>query len=327
MISSLKVSAFCNIWDTENANYRKNYEPDYLIGIIRQSGNKVSNLVNEIRATTDNLVKSKLKSNLPVILWQGSFCHRSAKGYSALSSLVCIDIDHQRQEDIDVIRRTVSGWPFVYACFLSPSGDGLKVLVKTDNYDPNLYTNCYRQVEQIFISAFGIKPDSACEDISHGCYASYDPMAYHNPNPTDWHFVYNPEFDKTKLSSPNNSRGEYVAPTLTASELFMAKLNAARSPLSDEQILKILDLKFHNYPKNYEDGNRTKSIFVQARTLCLAGIEENNAIDYLKEQFIPTGLSADKVIREAKNAYSKTIDLFGTERCKYKTYSEYKKSH
>ena len=59
----------------------------------------------------------------------------------------------------------------------------------------------------------------------------------------------------------------------------------------------------------------------------MAGIEENNAIDYLKEQFISTGLNADKVIREAKNAYSKTIDLFGTERCKYKTYSEYKKSH
>lgn len=97
--------------------------------------------------------------------------------------------------------------------------------------------------------------------------------------------------------------------------------------LTDEQIITILDIRWSKFPNNYTDGHRTKSVFVQAKTLCLAGIDESKAIEYLKSKFLPTGFREEKLVYEAKRAYQKTFNLFGTERCKYKTYSEYKKSH
>ena len=107
----------------------------------------------------------------------------------------------------------------------------------------------------------------------------------------------------------------------------MAKMNKARCPLSDEQIITILDIRWSKFPDNYKDGNRTKSIFVQASTLSKAGIDESKAIDYLKTKFLPTGFRKDKLEYETQRAYQKSKHLFGSERCKYKSYDEYKIIH
>ena len=222
-------------------------------------------------------------------------------------------------------------WPFVYSFFRSPSGDGLKVVVKTDNYNIANYSNCYRQVEQLFIDTFGgigIKPDNSCEDVGRACYMSHDPNPYCNASATSWHYEYKPEFDKVSFSnSPSTNQGNYVAPVLSPSQQFMAKLNAARCPLNDEQIIEILDRKFMKYKVNYTDGHRTKSVFVQAKTLCEAGVDESKAINYLKTRFLPTGFDERKLEWEARRAYEKTGSSFGVYRGNYKSYSEYKSSH
>ena len=209
---------------------------------------------------------------------------------------------------------------------MSPSGDGLKVVVKTDNYDIANYSNCYRQVEQLFIDTFGIEPDNSCEDVGRACYMSHDPNPYCNISATSWHYEYKPEFDKVQTTQSACGSG-FAVPTLTPAEQFMAKLQAARCPLTDEQIITILDIRWSKFPNNYTDGNRTKSIFTQATILSKAGVDESKAIEYLKSKFLPTGYSEEKLVYEAKRAYQKTFNLFGTERYKYKTYSEYKKSH
>ena len=62
-----------------------------------------------------------------------------------------------------------------------------------------------------------------------------------------------------------------------------------RNPMTDEQIIKILDIRFQKFPDNYIDGNRTHSIFIQAEELCEAGIDIEKAINYLESRFLPTG--------------------------------------
>lgn len=109
---------------------------------------------------------------------------------------------HMPQHELDRIKADGNGMGCTYCCFKSPSGDGLKVIIHTDNYDIDKYSNCYRQVEQIFIDYFGIKPDKKCEDLSRACYISYDPELYHNERTFPWHFEYKPEFDK-RVNSPH----------------------------------------------------------------------------------------------------------------------------
>ena len=227
-------------------------------------------------------------------MWQGIFTQRNNNGCKSLSSLVCIDIDHQTEQDLEHIRQIIKTWPFVLAFFVSPSGDGLKVLVRTDNLSIDDYSNCYRQVEKLFTDEFGIQPDSSCEDLSHTCFISYDPDMYCNPNSQPWHYEYDSTFDKPKPSlysgSSSHSRcGNPDKPFLTV-EGFIAEMNRMRCTLTDEQIINILDIKWSKFPNNYQDGNRTKSVFIQASALCKAGIDMDKALEYLKSKFLPTGL-------------------------------------
>lgn len=85
-------------------------------------------------------------------------------------------------------------------------------------------------------------------------------------------------------------------------------------------------IRFQKFQDNYIDGNRTHSIFVQAKTMCEAGIDLEKAIDYLKTRYLPTGYNEDKLIYEVGRSYEKNADMFGMKRGEYKPYSEYKKS-
>ena len=330
-LSEIVVSTFHCICDTKDHEGRKRCTAGHVINAI-QTNEVIAKKIDYIRSIHDDKQRKAAKRELlPVVMWQGIFSERSNDGCISLSSLVCIDIDHKSEAELDMIRNTIVQWPFVYAFFRSPSGDGLKVVVKTDNCNIANYSNCYRQVEQLFIDTFGdigIKPDNSCEDVGRACYMSHDPNPYCNASATSWHYEYKPEFDKVSSSdSSSTSQGNYVAPVLSPGEMFMAKLNAARCPLNDEQIIEILDRKFMKYKVNYTDGHRTKSVFVQAKTLCEAGVDESKAINYLKTRFLPTGFDERKLEWEARRAYEKTGSSFGVYRGNYKSYSEYKSSH
>ena len=260
-------------------------------------------------------------------MWQGIFTQRNNNGCKSLSSLVCIDIDHQTEQDLEHIRQIIKTWPFVLAFFVSPSGDGLKVIIRTDNYSIDDYGNCYRQVEKLFTDAFGIQPDSRCEDLSHPCYISYDPGIYYNPNATSWHYEHKPEFDRILEQQSHQGSNDGTVLELSPYDKFMAQMNKIRCPLTDEQIINILDIKWSKFPNNYQDGHRTKSVFAQACGLCKAGIEMEKALDYLESKFLPTGFDKDKLGRAVYNAYEMNKHLFGSERSNYRSYNEYKLGH
>ena len=325
------VGVFNNIWDTDNENLTKKCNADVIMDIIATGDYGIAEKINGIRNAANKEQRDELKKHLFVITWQGVFSHKNNNGCVSLSSLVCIDIDHRTKQELDCIKQTISGWPCVLAFFMSPSGDGLKVIIRTDNYSIPDYGNCYRQVEKLFTDAFGILPDSRCEDLSHPCYISHDPDIYYNPDATSWHYEHKPEFDKPKQSSvpgasSDNSTTQPDKPFLTA-EGFIAEMNRMRCTLTDEQIIKILDIRWSKFPNNYQDGNRTKSMFVQACWLCKAGIEMDKALDYLKSKFLPTGFSEDKLEHGVYNAYEINKNLFGSERSKYRSYNEYKSGH
>ena len=325
------VGVFNNAWDTDNQNLTKKCNAKVIIDIIRTGDYGVAEKINDIRNEPRKEQRDELKKHLFVITWQGIFSYRNNSGCVSLSSLVCIDIDHQAGLDLDCIKQTISRRPYVLAFFRSPSGDGLKVIIRTDNYSIPDYGNCYRQVEKLFTDEFGIQPDSHCEDLSHPCYISHDPDIYYNPDATSLHYEYKPEFDKPKhssaiSSSSGNGTTQPDKPFLTA-EGFIAEMNRMRCTLTDEQIIKILDIRWSKFPNNYQDGNRTKSVFAQACGLCKAGIEMEKALDYLKSKFLPTGFSEDKLEHGVYNAYEMNKNLFGSARSKYRSYNEYKSGH
>ena len=333
-ILEIKVRLFENIKDISSNSFNGNNivrigDLFYCIGSGGKNG-WIKEAVQKIRPLQDKGERNKLKENLPVITWQGIFNSRTDSGIVSLSSLICIDIDHKTDDELTLIKKQLVTWNFVVAFFRSPSGDGLKVIVKTDLQQVEHYKNCYKQVEKLFLDNLGVITDQNCEPLSHGCYMSYDPDIYVNANAQDWHFQYDPAFDK-KAGPKNNSYGKdgsgglLAIQPLNSYDAFMNKLNAVKNGMTDEQIVTILDTKFSQFPQNYEDGHRTKSIFVQASMLCKAGIDEGMAVSYLAKRFTPTGYDMDKLVHETNKAYRINSCLFGSERGDYLNYNNYKR--
>ena len=326
-----KINMFNNIWDIENQDLEKNCSIEIPLLAIKTGTYGIAEKIYAIRNAVSKEERDRLKLSLFVVMWQGIFTRKNNNGCVSLSSLVCIDLDHQTEPDLDNIRRTILWWPFVLAFFRSPSGDGLKVIVSTDNYSIADYGNCYRQVEQLFIDAFGIKPDNLCEDLSHPCFISYDPDLYYNPNAQPWHYVYNSAFDRPSMpgKSTQNVTSNVNATTqpntqpLTYSQI-LAQMGIPANSITDDEIIRILDYQWIQCPQFYEDGYRTRSIYVQAHTLSKAGIHESTALEYIQRRFLPTGYNAGKLQYEVHQAYIKSPHLFGTERNKYKPYYQYK---
>lgn len=300
------------------------YSVDYLMNQIKSGS--VKSQVERLRMTIDEEHRSQIKKQLPCVLWQGIFKEKADSGVQSLSSLMSIDIDHKSPQELDSYRQRLSCEPWVFGFFISPSGDGLKVIVKTDNYDVAAYKSCYRQLEQFFCENYGIVPDSKCEPLSQGCFMSYDPNLYYNPGASDFPLVYDPVFEKqheeqqnTGISTPFEQHEQ------TKVDAFCNQLRAMSSGLSDMQIINILDRKFSRYPQNYQDGNRTRSVFLQAATLCRAGIKAEDAYEYLCSKFNLTGFLPAKVYAQVSSAYTQKQGEFGCERGKYVDYGTFKK--
>ncbi len=327
-ILSMKVTWFDSITQTKQPNQAT--IRNILYGIYSGGENGIlTDRIAAIRAEADNEKRRYLKRFLPVIMWQGSFSERSKKGLQALTGIMCIDVDHKSDSEIYRLQSVLRGTPWILAFFRSPSGDGLKILVKTNVSNTIDYENCYCQLIEYFQKELNFKVDESCLEYSKACYASYDPEIYVATHVEDFPYSYESKYaavNEPKVSIAAYTHELNVVQPLTKSETFMNTLQSQVQELSDDQIIEILDRKFSRYPNNYKDGYRTRSIYAQATILCLAGVETSLAKTYLKSKFLPTGYDYGKLEHEAGNAYRKNQDRFGSERGQYKSYRDYIKN-
>lgn len=318
---NFEISVYNNICTTKEG---KTYDAIKILQAIKNGGKdeSIKKLTNLIRENNQNKeYRNKLKKDLPVIMWQGIFSSRNNAGVQSLSSLVCIDIDQKGKDEITDLRNKLTKDPFVFAVFTSPSGDGLKIIIKTDNYEILYYKNIYKQIENYFYTKYNIEVDKNCEAISQGCYASYDPNIHINLLAESIHFEFDQSLETKAVPSHITNQEKLLA---TSNEFIIKNRSKAIYELNDDNIIYILDKRFKKFPQNYQDGNRTNAIFAQASELCKAGVSFENAISYLETTFLPTGYIKSKLIHEATNGYKKNEEDFGINREKFLSYNEYK---
>jgi hypothetical protein len=123
--------------------------------------------------------KSPLKDKLPCFTPTGIFNHRSIAGMENYNGVICLDIDHV--ENVEVLKSRASKLSYVHAAFVTPSGNGLKVIIKTDATPENYKTKELQVSEAFSLDAGGIR-DNRCKDISRIQFVSYDPNLYYNPD-------------------------------------------------------------------------------------------------------------------------------------------------
>jgi hypothetical protein len=139
---------------------------------------KYKSQIDEIR-NFENPSKNPLKDKLPVFTPTGIFNHRSMAGLENYNGLMCLDIDHI--ENPEQLKDQCKKLNYVFSAFVTPSGKGLKVLIKTNATAEN-----YREIELKVATAFqhdtGAIRDNHCKDIARIQFVSYDPNIYINEN-------------------------------------------------------------------------------------------------------------------------------------------------
>lgn len=143
------------------------------------------NAVEEIRKESDKEKKSVLKQEKLGYFNIGLFKENYRLDKNLISTeFMLFDFDHLEGE-INEYKNKLKENPMVYAAFISPSGDGLKVIFRLDKpiTDPKIFTVWYKHYAQEFGAALGIAADKT-SDVSRPCFFSNDPDMYVNENAT-----------------------------------------------------------------------------------------------------------------------------------------------
>lgn len=115
------------------------------------------------------------RRGLPAVSFSGVFSQRKDDALVAHSGLICADLD-TLGDRLGHVRALLLNDPRTVALFISPSGDGLKVLFRCDPVRPHL--QAFHAAKAHVQVVTGESIDEACKDPSRACFVSHDPDAF-----------------------------------------------------------------------------------------------------------------------------------------------------
>jgi archaellum biogenesis ATPase FlaH len=171
----MKVSVFSNTWDITPI------ATSSIKSIFRtiQSEKFKSNveLIRKLKADEDKNYREE-KKKLPAVTFSGVFTERNVSSLVDYGGILCVDIDSISQGQLLDLRVKLKDNKMVLGYFVSPSGDGLKVLLYSSAVSKEYHQAFYFSAEKYFRETYSVEIDRACKDVSRLCYISYDPEAY-----------------------------------------------------------------------------------------------------------------------------------------------------
>ena len=274
------ITIFKNIKETSTPFYR---DINIVLERIREGACK--NLVKKIRLEKKKEERNELKKLLPAICFSGTFSKRADSSINEHSGFICLDFDgYNKTKEMLEEKEKLSKNKYVYSVFISPSGNGLKVLVKIPQ-DIDNHTNYFNSLEKHFKSP---NFDKACKNISRVCYESYDPLIYVNENSSLWDVIEDIEYKEV-----------------------VAYKDSPPIPITDEN--KIVEILVKWWEKKYPmiEGQRNQNIYVLAMAFNDYGVNESLA-SYILGQYSTEDFNMTEITRTIKSAYSHTQN-FGTK--------------
>ncbi|MCB1177827.1 MAG: hypothetical protein KDK36_09635 [Leptospiraceae bacterium] len=156
---------------------------------------KWSKEIEDIRKIKIKDKQTKLKLNLPNFTASGTFSECKNDSLIEHSGLIQIDIDNLYN---DTLRKKLENDEYIFSVFLSPSGTGMKALVKIPAV---AHLQSFKALEKYFKNKYNIKIDTACKNLSRRFYVSYDSNLYLNKNSSIFSEIEIPETNYKDLKN------------------------------------------------------------------------------------------------------------------------------
>lgn len=264
------VTIFKNIYDKQ---------PFYITvdaALDRIKSGRSMQQISEIRKQLSKDRADKLKSNLPAVCFSGKFTERKDECLQEHSGYIVLDFDNV--EDVRSLQTDVISQKFVYACWVSPRGNGIKALVKIA--DGKKHREHFAAIQDIFPQV-----DNSGKNESRVCYESFDPEIYINTEAVS--------FRKTKKVETIK-----VAEALTANKEIFDKILVWLTNKGDA----------------FVTGERNIFIFKLASACCRFGINEHEASSLIGAEFVSrdNSFANSESERTIRSAYKANGSKFGS---------------
>lgn len=227
----------------------------------------------------------RAKKSLPAFTPSATFNGgRKMEFLTNYNALMVLDIDKLEKEKMQQCKTKIRKEDFVFASFVSPSGNGLKIFVKVST-DKEQHKETFLKLQRYFEELLAVEIDKSGKDITRLCFFSYDPEIFINEN--------------SQVFSEDGSAIECHA------ERSRSISKHQNNPQADYDVLYEHCVRFTEKKIQFTEGNRNNFVFALANNLNRKGISEAMALGYILADY---GYDAKEVTTAVQSAYQNTTE-------------------
>ncbi len=221
--------------------------------------------------------KQQLPAFTPSATFKGKRLLTNLEQYSGF---VHLDFDKLTNDKLEAAFQIMATIPYTFLCFVSPSGNGLKVFVEVTT-GAELHNTAYQQVMKYYENASGLQADVKCKDMTRLCFVSHDPQLYKN--------LYNEKF-------PVKDEGLSGPPGITTPA---NEASYEPDPADQYGLLFQQQVLFTNQKSTYSNGNRNNYMYLLASNCNRAGIPEQITLELCSQHYDLSENETKAAIRSA----------------------------
>ncbi|WP_144282603.1 VapE domain-containing protein [Chryseobacterium echinoideorum] len=239
------------------------------------------------KSLADNKTEAaeRAKKSLPAFTPSATFNGgRKMEFLTNYNGLMVLDIDKLEKEKLQQCKTKIRMDDFVFASFVSPSGNGLKIFVKVST-DKEQHKETFLKLQRYFEDLLSVEIDKSGKDITRLCFFSYDPELYLNENAEVF-------ASGAKQSVQTDSQT-------------VKKTDNRKPTTNNQETIYEHSVRFTEKKIQFTEGNRNNFVFALANNLNRKGISESMALGYILADY---GYDTKEVTTAVQSAYSNTAE-------------------
>lgn len=277
----MKITCYKSLFNPKAGDFQIPVEKAF--SRIKNGSSKI--LLEKIRSVETKDEKNKLKQQLPCYLFAGTFSARNDNSIVEHSGLIALDFDgFPDEKTFKQWRKKLEKDVHTMAVFTSPSGDGLKSIVKIPKCDRDEHKLYFIALEKYFDCEYF---DTSCKNISRACYESFDPKIFVNYESKLW----------VEKSEEEGYQFTDREPQIVLKE-------------TNEIIERLLKWWVRDF--GLVKGSRNNNLFILASSFNEYGVDKYVAESTILSQIVGGSMPEKEVENVIKSAY-KSRHLFGTK--------------
>ena len=245
---------------------------------------KYKYVTEKLRSLTSKDEKALCKTTeFDYTTFSGAFSKRANDALLQHSNNFCIDFDHVgNNEAIRALKQQIRSVYEPALMFVSPSGDGLKVVFQID-ITQGTHELYFTAFQHFFKITYNVEIDEKCKDVSRACFLCYDPECFTSDNPT----ILGREFI-TAYTTTQPTTAQPLVEILTDQAIIIERLKV-----------------WINKTQSFIEGNRNKYISELCGAFNRYGVNEHTALETLLPYSEP-GFIESEIRATVRSIYNNT---------------------